>query len=538
MFKLEFSAPWEPQPQSHLQPTSAASAAAISRTRGCYVGPTQPHLLWRLTNRCYETVMPAILASAAAQRQIDHRVLALVAAGFLAVLAAGAAAGLVILQSQTNVAWVTHTYQVEGELRGVELSVERMRTAAADASTGSIPYAAGKAALHSYVEHVASLTADNVRQQVRLPALRSFEARYDQALANAVEGTAAVATHAQLTRLTGAMLAEEERLLDQRRAAEQKTVRRFWLVLTVTGALLVTVATASVLTIRRYTRDLTRSQNELRRLNVGLEDAVRERTVDLQRANDEIQRFAYIVSHDLRSPLVNVMGFTAEIEALGKPLAALIERADAQAPGLVDGAARVAVIEDLPEATGFIRSSTQKMDRLINAILRLSREGRRSITLELVDLSSIAEGAIASVRHRLDERGATATVKGTLASVVTDRLAVEQIISNLIDNAVKYLKPGLPGAITVTGGSANGRITVSVADNGRGIDPRDHERVFDLFRRSGAQDQPGEGIGLAHVRASAYRLGGWIELQSELDHGATFTLHLPSTPSDQKATPA
>ncbi|MGI4730696.1 MAG: sensor histidine kinase [Janthinobacterium lividum] len=481
--------------------------------------------------------MPATLASAAAQRQIHQRVLALVAAGFLAVLAAGVAAGLVILQSQTNVSWVTHTYQVEGELRGVELSVERMRTAAADASTGSIPYAAAKAALHTSIEHVASLTVDNVRQQVRLPALRPLERRYDQALA--VGGAvSAKATHAQLTRLTGAMLAEEERLLDQRRAAERTTVRRFWLVLTVTGALLVTVATASVLTIRRYTRDLTRSQNELRRLNVGLEDAVRERTVDLQRANDEIQRFAYIVSHDLRSPLVNVMGFTAEIEALGKPLAALIERADAQAPGLVDGAVRVAVTEDLPEATGFIRSSTQKMDRLINAILRLSREGRRSITPELVDLGAIAEGAIASVRHRLDERGATATVKGSLASVVTDRLAAEQIISNLIDNAVKYLKPGRPGAITVTGGSANGRVTVSVADNGRGIDPRDHERVFDLFRRSGAQDQPGEGIGLAHVRASAYRLGGWIDLQSELDHGATFTLHLPSTPSDHKATPA
>ncbi len=258
--------------------------------------------------------MPATLASAAAQRQIHQRVLALVAAGFLAVLAAGVAAGLVILQSQTNVSWVTHTYQVEGELRGVELSVERMRTAAADASTGSIPYAAAKAELHTSIEHVASLTADNVRQQVRLPALRSLERRYDQALA--VGGAvSAKATHAQLTRLTGAMLAEEERLLDQRRAAERTTVRRFWLVLTVTGALLVTVATASVLTIRRYTRDLTRSQNELRRLNVGLEDAVRERTVDLQRANDEIQRFAYIVSHDLRSPLVNVMGFTAELEA-------------------------------------------------------------------------------------------------------------------------------------------------------------------------------------------------------------------------------
>ncbi len=345
-----------------------------------------------------------------------------------------------------------------------------MRTAAAGPGTGSAPYAAARTALHTSVEHVAGLTADNERQQIRLRALRSFESSYDHALARGGEGAATVATHARLTRLTGAMLVEEERLLDQRRAAERRSVRRFWLVLMVTGALLATVATISVLTIRRYTRDLARSQDELRRLNVGLEDLVRERTEDLQRANDEIQRFAYIVSHDLRSPLVNVMGFTAEIEALGKPLSALIERADAQAPGLVDAAARTAVDEDLPEATGFIRSSTQKMDRLINAILRLSREGRRSITPELVDLGVIAEGAIASVRHRLDERGATATVEGPLASVVTDRFAAEQIITNLVDNAVKYLKPGRPGAITVTGGSADGRITVSVADNGRGID--------------------------------------------------------------------
>ena len=70
-------------------------------------------------------------------------------------------------------------------------------------------------------------------------------------------------------------------------------------------------------------------------------------------------------------------------------------------------------------------------------------------------------------------------------------------------------------------------MVLEVSDNGRGIDPRDHERIFDLFRRSGMQDQPGEGIGLAHVRALAYRLGGLIEVRSELDRGATFRLSLP-----------
>ena len=72
-------------------------------------------------------------------------------------------------------------------------------------------------------------------------------------------------------------------------------------------------------------------------------------------------------------------------------------------------------------------------------------------------------------------------------------------------------------------------MVIAVADNGRGIDPRDHARVFDLFRRSGTQDQPGEGIGLAHVRALAYRLGGTIDVASELGEGATFRLNLPKT---------
>ena len=82
--------------------------------------------------------------------------------------------------------------------------------------------------------------------------------------------------------------------------------------------------------------------------------------------------------------------------------------------------------------------------------------------------------------------------------------------------------------IDVTGRIEQGRALIEVADNGRGVDPRDHERIFDLFRRSGQQDQPGEGIGLAHARALAYRLGGTIEVSSALDEGSTFRLSLPT----------
>ena len=332
----------------------------------------------------------------------------------------------------------------------------------------------------------------------------------------------------RIRQLFSAMSREEQELLEQRDARRDRSLQLFYLVLAVAGVLLVAVGIAALLVVVRYTSDLDASRSALQQLNESLEGIVAERTADLSRANDEIQRFAYIVSHDLRSPLVNVMGFTAELEAASQALRAMIDRIDAESPDLVDEEARLAAREDLPEAISFIRTSTQKMDRLINAILALSRQGRRVLTPEPIDLTRIVEGIRDSLAHRLDDEGASITVEGTLPAIVSDRLAIEQILSNLIENAVKYRHPSRPVTVRVSGGEGGGRAWVDVADNGRGIDPRDHERVFDLFRRSGQQDQPGEGIGLAHVRALAYRLGGTITLRSALGEGATFRLSLPT----------
>jgi signal transduction histidine kinase len=289
--------------------------------------------------------------------------------------------------------------------------------------------------------------------------------------------------------------------------------------------------------ILRYTRDLNRSQSELKALNQNLETTVEERTRDFKVANEEIQRFAYIVSHDLRSPLVNVMGFTAELDAAVKPLSGLIDRLEDAAPQLLTAEAREAVRADLPEAVGFIRSSTQKMDRLINAILRLSREGRRVIAPERLDMTSLLNTVADNLRHQAASVGAQVEVLGPLPDLVSDRLAVEQIFSNLAENAIKYLAKDRPGRIVMRGAARGDHVIYEVEDNGRGIDPKDHDRIFDLFRRSGPQDKPGEGIGLAHVRALAYRLGGLITCESALDQGATFRLSLPKVLTLERGTP-
>ncbi len=324
------------------------------------------------------------------------------------------------------------------------------------------------------------------------------------------------------------------------------------------AALVVLVVGVAGWLVLRYTRDLSGARQEVEQLNSELEERVRDRTAELGRANDEIQRFAYIVTHDLRAPLVNIMGFTSELESSLETLQTYLRKAPASEPlaqaaaenagdGAGEGAAgqpasgaeaagtatlaedaRLAIEEDLPEALGFIRSSTQRMDGLINAILKISRDGRRPLKPETLDLEELLTVSAESIQHQLSESDGQVTLDLTVKSIVSDRLSLEQIVGNLLDNAVKYQKEGRPLELTVSTRAALGhRMVIEVRDNGRGIAPQDHERVFELFRRAGTQDKPGEGIGLAHVRTLVRSLGGDITVESEYGEGTSFFVELP-----------
>ncbi len=310
-------------------------------------------------------------------------------------------------------------------------------------------------------------------------------------------------------------------------AALRESARLLVWVLAAGGFVILGVVGATSWTAWRYTRDLEMARGELIAFNATLEARVRDRTADVARANEEIQRFAYIVSHDLRSPLVNIMGFTSELQAGLTSVRSLLDRAPASDDDRVAGEARAAVDAEMPEAIQFIRSSTSKMDRLINAILKLSREGQRKLAPVHVRMSPIFEAARDSVQHQLAEAGAELTIVDPIPDLVTDRLSVEQIFGNIIDNAVKYLDHGRAGRIVVRGREMPLGIEFEVEDNGRGIAPHDLDRIFDLFRRAGAQDRSGEGIGLSHVRALVRGLGGTISVRSELNVGTTFSVRLP-----------
>ena len=458
--------------------------------------------------------------------------------------------------------WVVHTIEVENQISTVLLDIRRAESAVRGYLLTTQPkflteHEAAVKRIPPGMDQLANLTVDSAVQIENSKQLREainsrldeFRQAADFVKRNDIPGGIAMlrdgsgAAVQRIGEVATAMRAEEERLFQMRSITADRSQTLAAVVTAAGSGMVLLLAGASLFLVRRSTRARDEAEQKLRDINLNLEATVQARTADLREANEEIQRFAYIVSHDLRSPLVNIMGFTSELEELRTDIFTRIakySRAAAATPAVPDpiGSADPAeapelqredkqLSQDFSEALGFIKSSIGKMDRLISAILNLTREGRRDFNPVPIDTRELIETIISSVAHQASEADAQIRVE-PLPNIVSDRLALEQIFSNLIDNALKYLKPGVPGDILVKGRPKLGFVIFEITDNGRGIDPKDHSRIFDLFRRAGLQDRQGQGIGLAHVRALVRRLGGTINVSSELNKGSTFTVTLPA----------
>ena len=477
----------------------------------------------------------------------DRKIVAiLLAVGALMLVIAVATATRTMISISRDTEAVQHTLEVETTISQLSALGERVETARRgyliqpDRSFGTI-VRDSTADFNATLATLARLVDDNPKQLRRVERIARLAAQKESLVMQMLASPAAfreavrdsdfdseggVRITREMRTVLDAMVEAEKSLLAQRNRNQLDSLIALYLTGGLSLALLLAVMLGVIALVMRFNRDLTSAQSRLRSVNEGLEDAVAARTTDLTRANAEIQRFAYIVSHDLRSPLVNVLGFTAELDEARRTLHRFLSTLIEENPELRDQAAWLAVEEDLPEALDFIRGSTEKMDRLINSILELSRQGRRALKAKRLDMTELARNVADTMTQRAEQADATVKV-GTLPELENDRIAVEQILSNLIENALKYLNPSRPGIVTVEGRQNGKWVEIVVSDNGRGIAPEDHERIFDLFRRAGTQDQPGEGIGLANVRALAYRLGGRITVESELDKGAQFTVILP-----------
>jgi hypothetical protein len=485
----------------------------------------------------------------------------LLAAAFAVLVAVSAASVYWLQKARDDTAWVAHTLEVENQISLAQLQMRRAESAERGYLLTQQPdftadFEESAAQIMPLLIQLQQLVLDNPKQRAAIAEIISLtQNRLDQfrrvlalvgennlAAANAIirDGSGRE-TMNRIRDLAAEMRQEEHRLFQLRTAAADRSQSLASIVTASGSGLVLILAGVSIFLVRRSARARDEAEALLRDTNLNLESTVDERTADLREANEEIQRFAYIVSHDLRSPLVNIMGFTSELEELrtdifrriatlaraAAPEALIVESLKGQSDDPLLEESDKQLSQDFTEALGFIKSSIGKMDRLISAILNLTREGRREFQPVLIDTRELIENIVSTMAHQAAEAEAQIRIE-PLPEIVSDRLALEQIFSNLIDNALKYLKTGVPGDITVRGRQRLGFAIFEIADNGRGIDPKDHQRIFDLFRRAGPQDRPGQGIGLAHVRALVRRLGGTMSVTSELGKGSTFTITLPA----------
>ncbi|KAA0695061.1 sensor histidine kinase [Halopseudomonas laoshanensis] len=314
------------------------------------------------------------------------------------------------------------------------------------------------------------------------------------------------------------------------------------LVLYITGMYLARPITRMSQTVRTFSRGDMTSRVEIapggndeiaelgRAFNAMAED-IDFYVEQVKENSKEVQAFAYIVSHDLRAPLVNLKGFSTEIgysmdelkALLGPAIATMNQQQQAEVLAILD--------EDIPEALQFIGSSVERMDGQIQAVLKLSRLGRKELTWEQVDSALVVKQVLSSLKHQLEDKQFVVKVRD-LPSVEADAFALEQIFGNLLDNAVKY-QADTPGQLEIWSTEALQEITFHIRDNGPGIDEANIHKVFELFRRVGRANIPGEGMGLAYVKTLVRRHGGRIWCESVLGKGSTFSFSLAQKPSAQ-----
>ncbi|HLY12074.1 MAG TPA: ATP-binding protein [Planctomycetota bacterium] len=248
------------------------------------------------------------------------------------------------------------------------------------------------------------------------------------------------------------------------------------------------------------------AEARLLRFNADLERRVSERTVLLEEATREANSFAYTVAHDLRAPLRAITGFGQVLQEEYSGVLGTVGK---------DYLARI---------TG----SAERMDELIRDLLEYARLNRTDITLGIVDLDELLSRTLQLLAQERQERGAELRWSPPLGRVLGQEVILGQAIRNLLSNAMKFVAPGVQPLVQVRTERRDSIRRILVQDNGIGIDPEHHERVFGMFERLNRLEQyPGTGMGLAIVRRAVERLGGAVGLESRLGEGARFWIDLP-----------
>jgi len=246
---------------------------------------------------------------------------------------------------------------------------------------------------------------------------------------------------------------------------------------------------------------------------------------DLAQKNKELEAIVYTVSHDLRSPLVNVQGFSRQ-------LTRACDQIRAAAAASTDGRITVEQVQKpidvaIPQALKFISAGVAKMEALLAGLLHYSRLGRVALNVRPLDMNAMLTEITAAMKFQLDEAKAQVRI-GVLPRCLGDSVQTNQVFANLLDNALKYRAPDRPLLIDVSARVEDGVVTYTVTDNGVGI-AREHQgKIFEIFHRLNPAETTGEGLGLSIAQRVLERQGGRIWVESDVNKGSMFHVSLPA----------
>lgn len=284
-------------------------------------------------------------------------------------------------------------------------------------------------------------------------------------------------------------------------------------------AILITTATLLLITLVGvgmsvvWNRQQSKTQAVIQQLNVELLDK-----------NTELEQIVYVASHDLRSPLVNIQGFSQELQ---RSFQMILDAASNNAPEeQLRAQITPAAIQEMQAAFDFIFKSTRKMDALLTGLLRLSRLGRTALTPKVIDMNALLSEIVKTCEYRIQQSGVAVTCE-PLPPCVGDEVMINQVFSNLLDNALKFISPNRPGVIAISGATDAELSVYRVSDNGIGIAADHQAKVFDMFYRLNSKIS-GEGMGLTIIRKIVDRHHGTIRIESAPNQGCTFFVAFPN----------
>jgi signal transduction histidine kinase len=426
-------------------------------------------------------------------------------------------------ENAESIHWVDHTYeviigtdQVFSDLRGATATA-RGYVMTADPSLRE-RYREYAGAIPGEIDALAHLISDNPRQIPRVENLRRLAASemqgLEQMMASRQPGTAVadramvapvLDTHHRMddvVTVTREMVAEENRLLGERRAHALAGRHLAIYIILVGNALSLAVLLICLYLLTREIAERRRAEARIHALNLELAG----RNAQLELTNRELEGFSYSISHDLRSPLRAIDGFS---ELLRTRYGASL---DAEAMRLLD----------------VVRDSSHRMATLIDDLLAFSRMGRKAPDSELLQMGAMVGDCIAEVLRAVPER--PRIVIGPLPDCRGDPTLIRQVWINLIGNAIKYSGRN-PGAhVEITGREDAHGCVYSVRDNGVGFDMQYYHKLFGVFQRLHRVDEfPGTGVGLAIVMRIVTKHGGRLWADAAVGQGAEFLFSLPRT---------